>query len=79
MLPTITLCSAIVEDEIPVDNSRVYQAAIEMAPIKIDCPVTSDRPNPEHRTEPSAEIWHIYRTRSAILVQHSSVGRTIVR
>ncbi len=40
----------------------------------------SDRPNPEHvrqklnRTEPSAEIGHIYRTRSAVLAEHSSVA-----
>ena len=27
----------------------------------------------------SAEIGHIYRTRSAVLAEHSSVGRTIVR
>ena len=39
--------------------------------------VISDRPNPEHvrqkpnRTEPSAEIGHIYRTRSAVLAEHS--------
>ena len=31
------------------------------------------------RTEPSAEIGPIYRTRSAVLAEHSSVGRTIVR
>ena len=31
------------------------------------------------RTERSAEIGHIYRTRSAVLAEHSSVCRTIVR
>ena len=35
--------------------------------------ITSDGPNPE----PSAEIGHIYRTRSAVLAELSSVGQTI--
>ena len=44
-------------------------------------PKSSDRPNTfgKSRTEPSAEIGPIYRTRSAVLAEHSSVGRTIVR
>ena len=75
----LELCRSTQTEGVPlVPPAYVYGRSIFIAWCYL---VIDQTPNPfgKSRTEPSAEIGHIYRTRSAVLAEHSSVGRTIVR